>query len=241
MTGPSEVTTGYKLTLLLRRRDGLTPDGFADAWLARDRHPPTAPGLVRYAVVRALDRTSPIAGASRAPYDAAVETWWTHQDHAENWVGSPGFSHEWLPSRRALLADPPRALAGNPVLVWEREAWDDQAAQITLITLPVARAGLSSEEFVAHWAGAHAQLALGGPGTKDRLLRLENTPATEKPPSPFTPAPYDGAGAITFASAEAVAEEFGSAHYREFLAPDEPRFTDTARSDVFIGTRVDVT
>jgi hypothetical protein len=43
-------------------------------------------------------------------------------------------------------------------------------------------------------------------------------------------APFDGIGTILFASQESMAAEFAGSHYREVMAPDEPRFTDPARS-----------
>ena len=42
--------------------------------------------------------------------------------------------------------------------------------------------------------------------------------------------PYDGVGAITFASLDALNAEFGSDYYRSTLALDELRFTNPAAS-----------
>ncbi len=74
------------------------------------------------------------------------------------------------------------------------------------------------------------RLALGGPHTKDRLLRLEDTPAPASATSRLERGPYDGVGAITFASLDALNAEFGSDYYRSTLAPDELRFTNPAAS-----------
>ena len=68
------------------------------------------------------------------------------------------------------------------------------------------------------------------PHTKDRLLRLEDTPAPASASSRFEAGPYDGVGAITFASLDALAAEFGSDYYHSTLAPDELRFTNPAAS-----------
>ncbi|KAB1652846.1 EthD domain-containing protein [Pseudoclavibacter chungangensis] len=231
----------YKLTLLLKRRPDSSPDAFADAWLDLDRrHPLITTGLVRYVFDRALPGVSPIAGAAAAPYDAVIETWWTRKSDAADWVVSHAFEDGWLAPRSELLAERPAAVAGAPTLVWEREVTEDMSP-VTVIVLPVARRSLRFDEFVDHWTGAHAQLALGGPETEDRLVRLEDTPAPTPPPSRFLRTRYDGVGAITFASYEALAAEFGSDHYRDDVAPDEIRFTDAAVSCAFVGSPIDLT
>lgn len=232
--------TSYKLTLLLRRRPDIPSDAFADAWLELDRrHPVVTTGLVRYVFNRALPGLPPIAGAAAAPYDAVIETWWTRKSDAADWVVSHAFEDEWLAPRRELLAERPAAVAGEPILLWERAMTDDMSP-VTVIVLPVARRSLRFDEFVDHWTGAHAQLALAGRETKSRLVRLEDTPAPVPPPSRFLRTRYDGVGAITFASAEALAAEFGSDH-RDDVAPDEIRFTDATVSCAFVGTRIDLT
>lgn len=231
----------YKLTLLLTRRPDLSVESFADAWLDLDRRDPlVTAGLVRCVVNRALPGSSPIAGAPSSPYDAVIETWWTRKNDAADWVVSREFEDGWLAPRHELLAERPAAVGGIPTVVWERDLTDDMVP-VTVIVLPVARRSLRFGEFVEHWIGAHAELALAGPGTKERVVRLEDTPAPVSAPSRFAKTRYDGVGAITFASADALAAEFGSAYYRENVAPDEERFTDATVSAAFVGTRIDLT
>ena len=234
-------TPAYKLTLLLTRHPDLGPEAFADAWLELERREPlVAPGLVRYVFDRRLSDVSPIAGAVRAPYDGVIEMWWTRKNDAADWVVSREFEGYWLPTRGHLLAGRPAAVGGEPVLVWEREEAEDMTP-VTIITLPVAKRSLRFQEFAEHWTVRHAGLALQGPGVAERLVRIESTPAPVAPPARFSRTRYDGAGAITFASAEALQAEFTGDHYREVIAPDEGRFTDTAFSAVFVGAPVDLT
>lgn len=235
------MTVAYKLTLLVTRKPELTDDEFADAWLDLDRrHPLVVPGLVRYVFNRRVGGRPPIAGASESPYDAVIETWWTRKNDAADWVVSRDFEEGWLPPRMALLAERPAAVAGEPLVLWEREVTDDMEP-VTAILLPVSRRSLRFQDFVTHWTGRHAELALGGAHTRERVVRLEDTPAPLTPPSRFTRTRYDGVGAVTFESIDALADEFGSEWYRDEVAPDEPRFTDPSVSAVFVGTRIDLT
>lgn len=235
------MASGYKLTLLLTRRPDLSPEQFADAWLALDRrYPLILPGLERYVFNRALSANSPIAGAADSPYDAVIETWWTRKNSVADWVVTREFDEQWLPPRRALLAETPAAVAGEPIIVWEREVTEDMSP-VTLIVLPAARRRLRLTEFAEYWTGAHAELALAGEATQRRLVRLEDTPAPLASPSRFTRTRHDGVGALTFASMEALAAEFSSSHYRDVVAPDEIRFTDPAYSSAFLGSPIDLT
>lgn len=127
-----------------------------------------------------------------------------------------------------MLAGQPAAIGGVPRLLWGREV-SGKAGEVKVIVLPVGLRRLRFQEFVDHWTGVHAQLALGGPRTKERLVRLEDTPAVGAP-SLFERTRYDGVGTLTFESRDALAAEFGSDYYRENLAPDESRFADPALS-----------
>ena len=143
------------------------------------------------------------------------------------------FADRWLPDHLELLAEPPAAIGGAPELIWERELPVD-ATPVRLLVLPVALRRMRFADFVDHWTSQHAQLALGGPQTKERLVSLEHTPAPIAPPARFARTRYDGVGAITFESPEALAAEFSSDHYQQVVAPDELRFTDPAFSAALI-------
>ncbi|WP_193597568.1 EthD domain-containing protein [Microbacterium sp. YJN-G] len=238
------MASAYKLTLLFTRRADLEPDDFATAWLALERaRPLAADGLSRSAIHIALPGVAAVRGAASAPYDAVLETWWERKNDAANWVVSRQFDDEWMPPRLELLAGRPAAVGGAPVLAWERDgesagADDRAAAAITVITLPVARRGLRFDEFAKHWNDVHTELALSGAGAKDRLLRLENTPAPVPAPTRFARTNFNGVGSITFRSIAALEEEFSSEHYLDRLAADEERFTNTEASAVFVGRPV---
>ena len=230
----------YKLTILLERSPDLEPDEFSERWLELERADPvSAPGLVRYVFDRPYSAASPIAGATAAPYDAAVETWWRRKNDAADWVVSRQFEGEWLSRRLPLLAGRPAAVAGEPKVIWERDP-AATATAVKVLVLPVALRRLRFQDFVDHWTGTHATLALEGPQAKERLVRLEHTPAPLQPPARFERTRFDGVGAITFESADALTAEFGSDRYRSVLAPDEARFTDAAYSAAFVTTPVEL-
>lgn len=228
----------YKLTVLLKIREGLTPEDFAGAWQAREeKQPLDGPGLVGHTFDRPLVGDFPVAAARTSPFDAAVETWWQRKNDAADWVVSRQFVERWLPERLELLAEPPAAIGGVPELIWEREL-PSGANPVRLLVLPVALRRLRFDDFAERWISRHAQLALDGPQTKDRLVRLEDTPAPIAPPARFAHTRYDGVGAITFESPEALATELSSVYYRQVLAPDEQRFADPAYSAALIAEPV---
>lgn len=234
------MTRAYKLTVLLTRRPDLAPEQFVEEWLALERRDPLeAQGLERYSVIRPLAGDSPIKGAQPAPYDAIVETWWARKNDAADWVISRDFEDAWLPPRLALLAERPAAIGGEPVVVWERTETAGMVP-VTVTVLPVSLRTLRVDDFIEHWVGAHARLALAGPGAEDRLVRLEDTPSKVAPPSRFAKTRYDGVGAVTFASVDALRDEFDSDYYRDVMAPDELKFTDPAMSHVLVGERIDL-
>lgn len=222
--------TAYKLTILLKARAGLSPESFADAWLGvEEQQPLEAGGLVRHTFDRPLAGPTPVAAAPAAPFDAAVETWWQRKNDAADWVVAREFEDHWLPEHLELLAEPPTAVGGVPELVWGRDL-PAGTTPVRVLVLPVAQRRLRFDDFVARWTGEHARLALDGPGAKERLVSLEHTPAPMAPPARFPRTRYDGVGAITFASTEALAAELSSEHYQQVLAPDELRFLDPAFS-----------
>lgn len=220
---------GYKLVILLKAREDLTGAEFTDAWARVEQdHPASSAGMLRYAFDAPLAGASPIANAPAAPFDAAVETWWDRKNSAADWVTSAGFA-AWLDLRHDLLAGRPTGIGGIPQVIWQSDELFPASA-VKVLTLPVAPRRLRFAEFAEYWTGAHSRLALGGPNTKDRLVRLEDTPTPKPATSRLEHGHYDGVGAITFASLDALGVEFGSDYYRSTLAPDELHFTNPAAS-----------
>lgn len=230
--------SAYKLTILLKAQEQLAPDAFADEWLRLEHQQPLdRPGLVRHVFDRPLALPPLTPKGAAAPYDAAVETWWRRKNDAADWVTSRQFEDAWLPPRLELLQERPAAVGGAPQLIWEREpATGAQPARF--LSLPVAQRRLTIEEFIDHWTGVHAQLALDGPGTRARLVSVEATPGRTAPPAKFARTRYDGVGASTFESAQALAAELASEHYAECVLPDQPRFCDPASSAAMLTTPI---
>ena len=220
---------GYKLVILVKSGSDLSPAAFTDAWAQLEReHPASSAGMLRYAFDAPLAGASPIANAPTAPFDAAVETWWDRKNSAADWVNSREFE-AWVNLRLELLAGRPTGIGGIPQVIWQSDQ-TIPASAVKVLILPVAARRLRFQEFAEHWTGEHSRLALGGPHTKERLLRLEDTPAPASATSRLVRGLYDGVGAITFASLDALSAEFGSEYYRSTLAPDELRFTNPAAS-----------
>jgi hypothetical protein len=232
--GRNPAEAGYKLVVLLPAPLEMSTGRFADAWDDLDhRSPASAPGLIRYVFNEPMAEPPPIANAGHPPFVAAAETWWDRKNSAADWVVSASFRNEWLPPRLELLGRRPTAVGGIPQLIWEAPEQPGPDA-VTVFTLPVASQRLRFQEFVDHWTGPHARLALSSPGVEHRLLRLEDTPAPKPATTQLEHGRYDGVGTLTFASLDALRAEFDSDYYRSELAPDELRFTTPTASHALL-------
>lgn len=170
----------------------------------------------------------PIENAPPAPFDGIDELLFAAAEDARAWSESDA-GRDWLRARAELLTDTPLALSGPAWALWHSPG-ALPPHPVKILTLPVRRAGMEMDDFVRHWIEVHAQLALSGPGVTERLAALISCPADPEPLPGLSPAPFDGIGTILFQSPESMAAEFAGSHYREVMAPDEPRFTDPARS-----------
>lgn len=226
MTPPAPRLAGHKIALFLTRSAGCAPADFTRRWLEAGE--PAAPGLLGHVHNAPLDAEVPIENAPPAPFDGIAEFLFASAAEARAWAAG-GALRDWLDARSGLLADRPLALSGQAWSVWQApgEAGPDT---IKVLTLPVRRPGMSMEHFAQHWIEVHARLALSGPGAAQRLSALHSCPADGEPLPGLAAAPFDGIGTIRFASRASLDAEFASSHYREVMAPDEPRFTDPARS-----------
>ncbi|MBB4858536.1 hypothetical protein HNO88_001859 [Novosphingobium chloroacetimidivorans] len=222
-----------KLILLLSRHPAFAPSDFSANWVADafDRNEAVG-GPVRHLHNRAVEGDAPIENAPPAAFDAVDELWFEDEAALDAWLSAGGAGQAWLDKARRLLQEPPSAIAGRARLVWERDDTGRNLGPdpIKIVTLPTRASGMSAQEFVDHWIDVHSVLALKGPGTRSRLKRLENCPAALPLPDYLSRSRYDGAGAIEFESRADLAAEFASDHYRQVMAPDEPRFTDIQRS-----------
>ena len=159
----------------------------------------------------------------------ADEFWFADAPTAQTYFASEPFLDFWSARCANFFSDPPLALSGIPHLLWER-AVPRTSDPVKIITLPTRKAGMTPQAFAHHWIHIHSVLALDGPGTRERLQRLEPCPSDNEVATGFPAAPFDGAGTIEFAERKDLQVEFASDYYRDVMAPDEPRFTDASRS-----------
>lgn len=219
----------YKVALFLARDPAIEASDFSGRWLSAVPPRSWPKGLLQHVHNAAALAAVPIENAPPAPFDAVDEFVFDSSDAAATWLGSDVFASDWLGPRTALLAGPVKAVSGPAVQVWA-QAHGRSAEAVKILTLPVRRQGMAMAAFAEHWIVTHAGLALAGPGTRDRLLRLVSTPADGRIFSAFEAAPFDGIGIIEFDSPASLDAEFAGDHYRKVMAPDEPRFTDPASS-----------
>jgi hypothetical protein len=227
MSEPS-AGTPYKVVLLLKAAPSITAVAFSKAWLAAPL-PAWPRGLAGYFHNIADVADVPIENAPPAAFDAADEFLFDDFDDAAAFFGSDAFARDWLDPRRHLLGQPILAISGGARTVWDG-GHVPAADTVKVVTLPMRRPGMAIAAFVHHWLDTHAGLALSGPGTQDRLVRLVSTPADRRLFAHVQLAPFDGVGIVQFVSLDAFKAEFSSDHYRTVLAPDEPRFTDPLHS-----------
>lgn len=218
----------YKVALLLTRNPAIAAGDFSDRWLAATPATVGAGPCQRVHNAAALAEV-PIENAPPAPFDAVEELLFEDAAQAEAWMGSDAFRATWLDRAAALLGAPVQLISGRAVQVWERPGSPSDDA-IKILTLPVRRQGMTMADFADHWIVTHAGLALSEPSARDRLLRLVSTPADKRDIVGIPHAPFDGIGIIQFDSLASLEAEFASDHYRDVMAPDEPRFTDSTAS-----------
>lgn len=219
---------GYKVALLLTRAPSIPPSDFTAAWLAAG---PPVPGEGLLSHVHDAPAVSEvrIENAPPAPFDGVDEYLFASSEHAAAYFASGQFRGAWLAPRQSLLGAPVATLSGTASAVWSQDR-GASADAVKILTLPVRRNGMDMAAFVHHWLVIHAGLALEGPNTRERLLRLVSTPADRRGIADFAGAPFDGIGVIQFDSLASLNAEFASPHYRDVMAPDEPRFTSPEAS-----------
>ena len=224
-----------KMSMLLRRRPDLSTDEFESAWhcvhdISPERIASDAPGLIQRAYNRPFGHEMPIANAPAALFDAIEEIWFDDVSAARTYLASDLYLNEVRPAQIDLLRGGNCAtIIGEVHVMWHRPP-APKADAVKLIILPVRRPGMSHPEFREYWMHHHSPLAMAGPNARDRVQRVEFTPAEPIVDVGFTMAPFEGSGAIWFDSTEDLHAEFSSDYYREILQPDEVNFTDPTRS-----------
>lgn len=219
---------GYKVALLLTRAESVPASDFAARWLAAGP-PVSGEGLLSHVHNAPAVSEVRIENAPPAPFDGIDEYLFASAEQAAAYFASAPFRNSWLAPRKPLLGAPVAALSGAATEVWSQDR-APAADAVKILTLPVRREGMDEAAFVHHWLVVHAGLALDGPRTRERLLRLISTPADRQGVTDFARAPFDGIGVIQFDSPASLNAEFASPHYRTVMAPDEPRFTSPEAS-----------
>lgn len=219
MTGGGD----HKVALFLTRAPAIPASEFTARWLGAG--PPVArDGLFSHVHNTPAASEARIENAPPAPFHGVDEYLFASAEQAAAYFASRAFLDDWLEPRKQLLGAPLAALSGTATAVWSQDR-APSADAVKILTLPVRRDGMDMAAFVHHWLVVHAGLALDGPNTRERLLRLVSTPADERRVADFARAPFDGIGVIQFDSLASLTAEFASPHYRAVMAPDEPRFT----------------
>ncbi|WP_263588026.1 EthD domain-containing protein [Sphingopyxis sp. GC21] len=218
----------YKVALFLTRNPECTAAEFTEAWIGGG-NPGPAPGLGTHVYNAPGLSAVPIENAPPAPFDGVDEYSFDSAASAAMFFASDRFAADWIAPRAQLLAAPILAISGPAHVLWDR-AGPPPANPVKILTLPVRRAGMSQADFGDYWIHSHFSLAIGGPGTSERLRQAVTCPADGCVLVPFGAAPFDGIGTIVFDNMADLEAEFSSAHYRDRLAPDEPKFTDPAKS-----------
>ncbi|MEZ5897142.1 MAG: EthD domain-containing protein [Parvularculaceae bacterium] len=228
----------YKVALLMKRSTAISLAAFSREWLAAPAPSPRA-GIVSFVHNYADIGDVPIENAPPAPFDAIDEFLFADRDSAMAWFGSKEFSQRFLAPRAALLGAPVAAVSGTAVEVYRQDA-QPAADTVKILTFPVRKKSMSQHDFAHHWLVTHAGIALAGDGTPQRLLRLISTPADRNLLPGMETAEFDGIGIVQFLSRADFEKEFASDYYKSMLAPDEPRFTDIARSRVMLASEMRV-
>jgi hypothetical protein len=219
----------YKIVQLLTRRPDLTPSEFQTAWCSGGGVT-RAPGLFRHVFNAPAGSDSPIQHAATATLDGLDELWFDDERAAANYFNSNAGGDRWWISSRSLLAEPGApTVSGSALLIVEAPA-ERIRLGIKLMILAQRRADLTPTEFFEYWLRTHIPLALQGPHTRERLLRLELCRPGAHRLTGLPMAPFDGISSMVFTSAADLQQEFESDYYRNVLAADEPRFSDSARS-----------
>lgn len=218
----------YKVALLLSRAGGMTPTAFSGAWQAAA--PMAAPGLVSRCFNEPTAIAARIENAPPAAFDGVEELEFETAAQANAHLGSDQFLRQWLGPRRALLGAEVLIISGETTRVFDNPDARRNESGVKVLTLPVRRPGMTVAAFKHHWLVVHSGLARSGPNAAKHLVTAESTPADHLAFTGLITAPFDGIGVIRFTSPGALAAEFASDHYRNVMAPDEPRFTDPATS-----------
>jgi len=93
---------------------------------------------------------------------------------------------------------------------------------IKRISLLRRKAGMSREDFLAHWMGPHAEIVRQLPGLRGLRFNVVDRWSPDE-------AGWDGVGEVWFDSAEAALAAFATEPYLAMLQADRPKFVGEAQ------------
>lgn len=227
-----------KVSRVLRRRQGVTAAAFNTHWTSERaalmrRLLQEGGGVLRYAQCHPLPMETGFGDAAGDEIDCIEEFWCESFDAAVALFDSDPYRTELAPCEQALLdRASSEAIAGTVRRVLDRPIRCDEAA-VKMLLLGVRRPGLSEHQFRRYWLDVHSKIALASPTLQQpeggpRRIEFCGTVGLGLGGVPSSG--YDGLVSIWFNRAEDLQREFGSEYYRAELQPDEPRFSDRARS-----------
>lgn len=227
-----------KVSRVLRRQRGVAAAAFKTFWAGEQaalmrRLSQDSTGVLRYAQSYPLAVATGFGDGADDEIDCIDELWCESFDAAVALFDSEFYRSD-LAQRELALVDQASSevAAGTVHRVLDRPIEQGDAA-VKMLLLGVRRPDFTPHQFRRYWLAVHSKLALGSPavlhpqGGPRRIefcaamgLGLGGVPASGR----------DGLVSIWFNRIEDVQVEFGSAYYREKLQPDEPRFSDRAKS-----------
>ncbi len=105
---------------------------------------------------------------------------------------------------------------------------------VKLIICATRKAGLSREEFSAHWLNHHGPLVRSVPEFARHVRKyVQSHIAADQVPFAI-PGNYDGVAELWFDSAEDCARAFQEPKYLEIIRPDELTFVDAGKCISFM-------
>lgn len=227
-----------KVSRVLRRRRNVTAAAFKAHWTTERvalmrRLLQDSEGVLRYAQSHPLPMATGFGDGADDEIDCFEEFWLESFDAAVALFDSEPYRVDLAPREEALLDHASsEVVAGTVHRVLDRLIRLDEVA-VKMQLLGVRRPGLSAHQFRRYWLDVHSKLALASPTLQQpqggpRRIEFCGTVGLCLGSVPVSG--YDGVVSIWFNEAGDLQREFGSEYYRAKLQPDEPRFSDRARS-----------
>jgi hypothetical protein len=220
-----------KLFVFLRRRDGLAPDEFHDAWAGHARASLEASELAARVRRWVQNRALPAAGVPElafSDFDGVDELWFDDLAALERALAAPGYR----PAPPGL-ADPGRAIV---LAADESVQFDRGFGRVKFIGLSARAARFATRaDWVRYWVEVHGPLAHGIPEfTRHYGRYVHNYVVPCEPCSGALEPAFDGIVEEWLESVEDFAHCLAEPEYLERVRPDELAFVDFSRSHMLV-------